>query len=246
MQPTINSLITATRKATKFLQRDFFELEMLQNSSRGTQEFCTNSYLRTKNFLKEELQKHYQFLFFADEKYSVNDEATIMVFVNPIEGIQNLGKSIPFFAITVTYLKKIQQEFVPTFSIINFPVLNEVYYAEKGGGVWSEADSRTSSKVTRLRVSGCSNIEQAMVATNDTTAGLKISQNVRCFGSECYNLIMFATGKCDIFYSTTTDYALKAAFSLIIRESGGMLIPTKCGMLSSNNHLIEKIKPLIT
>ena len=243
MQPTTNYLITASRIAAKFLQRDFFELELLQNSSRGTQEFCNNSYLRTKDFLKEELQKHAQFLFFSDEQLSFNNDATIAILINPIEGMQNLAKSIPFFAINITYLKKSPQGFVPFFSVINFPALNEIYYAEKGAGVWSEG--KVNTNITRLRISSNNSVDQAIVATDDIATGLKISKNIRLFGSECYHLIMFAAGKCDIFYSSTTDYSLKTASSLIIRESGGVSTSVNQGVLASNHELIDKIKQRI-
>jgi myo-inositol-1(or 4)-monophosphatase len=242
MQPTTSSIINATRKSAKFLQRDFSELEMLQNSNRGTGDFCKKSYLRTKEFLKEELQKHSKIIFFADEKYQLPTNDQVVILVSPIEGVENLAKSLPFFATAITYMKKIQDELSPVISVINFPILNQIYYAEKGNGTWIENNPAVYHKTTRLKASSCNNLEQALIATDNAAMGLKIANNIRISGSTLYNLILFSSGKIDIFHSEANNQTITTHCSLFIKESGGIVLQKSKNMLASNPNLIDKIK----
>ena len=43
MEGDTGLIIEATRKASRYLQRDYFELESLQASSKGTGPFCQKS-----------------------------------------------------------------------------------------------------------------------------------------------------------------------------------------------------------
>ena len=113
MHPTTNSLLIASRKASKLVLRDFFELEMLQNSSKGTVEFCNKSFQRTKTLLKDELSRNWKNIIFSDEKFTIQADHDPLVLVHPLEGIGNLSKSLPYFSIVITLLKKYNDVLTP-------------------------------------------------------------------------------------------------------------------------------------
>ena len=46
---------------------------------------------------------------------------------------------------------------------MNFPVLSEIYYVEKGKGAWVERHSSNVSGTSRLRVSGIADFQDALV-----------------------------------------------------------------------------------
>jgi myo-inositol-1(or 4)-monophosphatase len=238
MHPITNSLITASRKATKFLPRDFFELELLQSTVRGTEEFCLKSYAKIKNILKEELSKHSKFLFFSDEPFELPSDASVVLLINPLDAIGNLTRALPFFGITITYLKRINQILVPVYCVINLPIVNEIYYAEKGSGVWVEKMAQIpSAALRRLRVSSCSNIDKAIVISDNIN-----SKNTRSFGSPCYEITLFASGKVDIISFLSLDDIMKPAIDLMVREVGGFIIEDNDKFTATNQPLLGKLK----
>ena len=243
MQPITNSLIQATRKATRYLQRDYLELESLQNSPRGTAEFCKRSYNRVKSTLKEELQKHTSFICFADEDKISLDKAETAILIHPIEGIDNLSKALPFFAISIVVLKKINMILTPFSGVMNFPALGETLYAEKNGGVWLEKIANNSSdKSFRLRVSGCNNLRDAYIASNDIQNASVMTKNQLHFGSLCYHLALLASGKLDIVHATSLNYTLEPLYNLVISEANGFVISDNEQITGTNIELRSKLE----
>ena len=238
MQPITNSLITASRKATKFLPRDFFELELLQSNVRSTEEFCLKSYGKIKNILKEELSKHSKYLLFSDEIFELPSEAGTVLLINPLDAIGNLTRALPFFGVTITYLKRINGVLVPLYCVINVPMLNEIYYAEKGCGVWVDKMVQTPSNgLRRLRVSSCSNTDKAIVISSNLNF-----KNARSFGSVCYEITLFVSGKVDIVSFAALGKTMKPAIDLMVREAGGVIIEDNDNCTATNQHLSEKLK----
>lgn len=245
MQPVTNSLISIIRKAVKLLQRDFFELEMLQSSKydRNISQFCHQAFSRTKTLLQDELQKHSKYLYFSDQIFALDNDLEVALLVTPVDSLANFAKSLPFFAASITYLKKIDRVLTPVYVVVNFPALGEIYYAEKGAGFWLEKTTHTLDKAVRLRVSGCTNVEQAVIAASpksieSLTAAVK---DTRYFGSDCYHVALFASGKLDAVYLSELPPVLIPGFELIIRESGGLIIPDQYRLVAANCHLAGKL-----
>jgi myo-inositol-1(or 4)-monophosphatase len=163
-----------------------------------------------------------------------------MVFlINPLDSLSNLEKSIPFFAVSITCLKKINKILTTVCTVINFPALNEIYYVEKGRGVWVENNNTNS---TRLRVSGCSSFDNFLISTDNLDINPVFFKNARVFGSHCYSMLLFAAGKVDAVYFASLNYTLKDAFDLIIQESGGVLINSDKAFVATNYELKEKFQ----
>ena len=247
MQPTTNSLIIASRKASKLLLRDFYELEMLQNSSKGTVDFCNKSLQRTKTLLNDELQKNWRNIVFADEKFDKLSEQDMVLYVHPLEAISNLSKSLPFFSIVITAQKKINDSLTPICSIMIFPGLHDLYYAEKGGGAWCEKSSlESSNKNARLRISGCSTLENSYIAS-DRAEPLDTSlKNIRVSGSYTYDLCLLASGKIDAVCFASLNPILRPGFELFIKEIGGFNYYYNDGMIAANQALGTKLTQLLT
>jgi myo-inositol-1(or 4)-monophosphatase len=238
MQPITNSLITASRKAIKFLPRDFFELELLQSNVRSNEEFCLKSYGKIKNILKEELAKHSKYLLFSDEIFELPSEASTILLINPLDAIGNLTRALPFFGVTITYLKRINNVFVPLYCVINLPMINEIYYAEKGFGVWVDKMAQIPSNgLRRLRVSSYSNTDKAIAISNSLDY-----KNNRSFGSVCYEITLFVSGKVDVVSFLALGKTMKPAIELMVREAGGVIIEHNDNCTVTNQHLSERLK----
>jgi myo-inositol-1(or 4)-monophosphatase len=242
MQPITSLIISASRKAVKFLQRDFLELGMLQRSSKGNHDFCNKSYIRAKDLLFSELQKYSGAIFFPEDKFELDDVSDTILLINPLDSSSNLQKSIPFFAVSISCFKRINKVLTIVSTVINFPALDEIYYAEKGKGVWVENNNVSSG---RLRVSGSANLDNFLMASDDFNIAPVLLKNARFFGSNCYGIMLLAAGKLDAVYFSSLNYTLKASFDLIVRESGGAVITNDKIFVATNYELAEKFKQQI-
>ncbi|WP_347938563.1 inositol monophosphatase family protein [Rickettsia oklahomensis] len=244
MQPITNLLINVLRKAVKFLHRDFLELEMLQRNSVRNEEFCTRSYLKLKTLLCEELQKHTQYLFFPEDKFDLNNNYDSVFLMNPIDSVNNFARSIPFFAISVTYLKRNQGVLTPTSTIVYFPALNEIYYAEKGKGAWIEKNNLYSNyQRLRLRVSDNADLKNCLAIIEDLNHNdLGEVDNIRSFGSPCYAATLIASGKADLICLSLLNFTLYYAFDLLIKEAGGIIMDSSDKFMYSNRYIAKQLK----
>ncbi len=244
MQPITNLLINALRKAVKFVHRDFLELEMLQKNSVRNEEFCKRSYFRLKTLLCEELRKHTKYLFFPEDQFNPNNSCETVFLVNPIDSPSNFTRSIPFFAVSVTCLKHNQDVLTPVSTIIYFPVLDEVYYAEKGRGAWVEKNDLCSNhKGLRLRVSDNDNLENCLTIIEDLKNNNSHEiNNSRTFGSSCYAVMLLASGKVDLIYLPLLNFTLYYAFDLFIKEAGGIIVNSSDKFIYSNHYITRKLK----
>ena len=244
MQPITKLLINSLRKSVKFLPRDFLELGMLQKNSTRNEEFCRKSYLRLKTLLCEELQKHTKYLFFPEDKFDLNNNYESVVLVNPIDSPNNFASNIPFFAVSVTYLKQHQGILIPISTVIYFPILNEIYYAEKGKGAWVEKNNLGfSHQGLRLRVSDNSDLKNCLTIIEDLkNDNFPEVSNIRTFGSFCYAAMLLASGKADLMYLPLLNFTLHYAFDLLIKEAGGIAVDSSDKFICSNRYITKQFK----
>ena len=99
----LNVMIKAAEKASKVLIRDFGEIENLQVTKKGPNDFVTNSDLKAEKIIIEELKK-------AKPNYSIiSEERGLQIskdkdntwIIDPIDGTTNFLHGIPHFAISI-------------------------------------------------------------------------------------------------------------------------------------------------
>ena len=128
----LNVMIKAVEKASKFVIRDFGEVEKLQISKKGTRDFVTKTDKRVENIIIEELsktKKNYSFLSEEIGEIKNDDEDNIWI-IDPIDGTTNLFHGVPHFCICIA-LKSYE---VITTGLIFDPIKDEMFYAEKNNG----------------------------------------------------------------------------------------------------------------
>ena len=81
ISPNLNIMIKACEKASKILIRDFGEIENLQVSKKGPNDFVTNADLKTEKIIIEELKK-------AKPNYSVISEENGIEINKDIKNLQ--------------------------------------------------------------------------------------------------------------------------------------------------------------
>jgi len=208
----LNIMIKAAEKASKSIIRDFGEVEKLQVSKKGPNDFVTKTDKHVEKILIEELsktKKNYSFL--TEETGIINnkDKENIWI-IDPIDGTNNFLHGIPHFAISIALKSK--EELVS--ALIFDPIKDEMFFAEKDKGAFLNNQ--------RLRVSKKNSLDDCLFASNHE--GLKFSDlNMRCSGSAALDLAYVASGRLDGYFQNTINLWDIAAGILLVKEAGGLV-----------------------
>jgi myo-inositol-1(or 4)-monophosphatase len=226
VSPLLTSIVEAVKKSASSLDRDFYELEKLQNSIRGNKNFVMNSYMRLVQNLKNELAQVRPNL----PIFTPNDKVvgTSYFAVSPIEGIVNFAHGHPDFAVSVALV----EDDVILDAVVYNPVRDETFFAEKGKGAYKEGYRNHE----RLRVSATKDLDGALVASTSSfgkdnfkevagihQAVLKKTGNLRISGSLAMDLAYLAGGKYDASISFGNHICSMAGGLLLVKEAGGSI-----------------------
>ena len=255
--PQINLITRACEKASRYLIRDFGEIENLQVSTKGPGDFVTSADKRTEKILIDELQK-------AHPEYGIITEETGIInksnlknrwIIDPIDGTMNFLNGIPQFAISIGY----EEEGEIKCGVIFNPIMNEMFCAEKGNGAFLNN--------SRIRVSNKKNIKDSLIVTGGPKGASKIKDkifseyinvsknvsNVRKFGSAALDVAYVACGRFDGYWQRELNFWDIAAGIIILKEAGGFVDffeedknnPIKKNIIASNSNIHEDLKQLI-
>jgi len=253
--PRMNVIYNACMKASKFLIRDFGEVEKLQVSAKGPGDFVTAADKRTEKIIIEELLKaHPDYGILSEEAGVINKEnKDHRWIIDPIDGTLNFLNGIPHFAISIGYEEN--NEIVC--GLIFDPIKDEIFFAEKGSGAFFNN--------SRIRVSKKNKLKNSVLVTGGPKFNspkknaifleyIKISNLVdapiRKFGSAALGMSYVAAGRFDGYWEWELNYWDIAAGMVILREAGGfveLMEPegtnsTKRNILATNSSIQEELK----
>jgi len=250
----VNVMISATEKAGRALTRDFGEVEQLQVSRKGLGDFVSTADHRAEKILVQELSKSrpgYSFLLEETGAIDGTDPDHCWI-ADPLDGTLNFLHGIPQFCVSLA-LKK-GDEIIA--GVIYNPILDELYWAEKGKGAFLNQ--------RRLRVSGRRNMDEAVVAigtpyrnqastTNHAARLVGQVAGMRRFGSAALDLAYVAAGKFEACFAIHLKPWDLAAGILMVKESGGYVCDAKGGqdilnsgsVLAANDHLFNPLSKIL-
>ena len=255
--PHINLITRACMKASRFLIRDFGEIENLQVSSKGPGDFVSSADKRTEKIIIEEHQKaHPDYGIITEETGIINKSNTKNRWIiDPIDGTMNFLNGVPQFAISVGY----EENGEIVCGVIFNPIMNEMFCAEKGNGAYLNN--------SRIRVSNKQKIKDALLVTGGPKVDSKIKNkifseyisvsnnvsNVRKFGSAALDMAYVSCGRFDGYWQRELNYWDIAAGLVILKEAGGFVdffeddprLPLKKNILASNANIHDQMKELI-
>ncbi len=236
----LNVMIKACEKASKALIRDFGEIEKLQVSIKGPNDFVSNADLKAEKIIIEELNK-------ARPNYSIISEEAGSKFnqdkkntwiIDPIDGTTNFLHGIPHFAISIAL--KNENEIVS--GVIYDPIKDEMFYAEKENGAFLNNQ--------RIRVSKKKSLEACLFAS-----GGKLNDQIdlltRKSGCAALDMAYVASGRYDGYFQNNINLWDIAAGIIILKEAGGMInkinlsgndnLQIKASSSSINEKMLEKL-----
>ena len=130
----LNIMIKASEKASKYLIRDFGEVEKLQVSIKGPSDFVSNADTKAEKIIIEELTKSRKNYSILSEEigYIRNNDIDNVWVIDPIDGTTNFLHGVPHFAISIALKSK--NKIIA--GLIYDPIKDEMFYAEKDNGAY--------------------------------------------------------------------------------------------------------------
>ena len=148
ISPNLNLMIKASEKASKILIRDFGEVEKLQVSLKGPNNFVTNADRKVEKIIIEELEK-------SKKNFSILTEESVVEWKNrkdwikywlidPLDGTKEFINRNGEFTVNISLI----ENNYPIFGIIYSPVKSLLYYALKNYGCYK---LKTNSNLSTLK-----------------------------------------------------------------------------------------------
>ncbi|ALZ75978.1 inositol-1-monophosphatase [Rheinheimera sp. F8] len=227
MHPMLNIAVRAARGAGNIIARACGQLDMVQTSQKGTNDFVTNVDKEAEQAIVQILRKSYPTHDIVGEEGgdygSFNSEYQWII--DPLDGTANFIKGIPHFAVSIAlrHNGKLDQ------AVIYDPLRGEVFTASRGGG--AQLNGR------RIRVTNATDLTGTILATgfpfkqkhhlDAYTETFKTffttAADVRRSGSAALDLAYVAAGRLDGFWEIGLKPWDIAAGELIVREAGGLV-----------------------
>ena len=256
--PNITIMMSAARKAARSILRDFGELEKLQVSVKGQNDFVTMADVKAQEIIHYELSRSrtdYGFLMEEGKVQNKINEKEYTWIIDPIDGTLNFMNGIPYFAISIALHHK--DKIIA--GVVYDPVHNDFYWAEEGIGAYLNDQ--------RLRVKNKKTLDKSIIALGipflgrgDHQQHIKIQQAVmskvaglRRFGAASLDLAYVAAGRVDGFWEFGLSAWDIAAGIILVKEAGGLAIgidnkedPLLTGnIVAGNVNIIQELQKVI-
>ncbi|MBD1134973.1 inositol monophosphatase [Pelagibacterales bacterium SAG-MED47] len=212
ISPNLNIMIKASEKASKVLIRDFGEIEKLQVSKKGPNDFVTNSDVKAEKIIINELKKakpNYSIIS-EEDGFKKNKDSNNTWIIDPIDGTVNFLHGIPHFAISIAL--KSNDEIIS--GLIYDPIKDEMFFAEKNNGAFFNNH--------RIRVSKKSEINDCLFAT-DQNHKRDPNFTFRKFGCAALDMAYVASGRIDGYFQKNLNIWDIAAGIILVKEAGGVI-----------------------
>ncbi|MBL1419447.1 MAG: inositol monophosphatase [Alphaproteobacteria bacterium] len=222
----LNVMVNAVRKVARSLVRDFGEVEKLQISRKGPQDFVTSADLRIEERLIEELVEARPGYGILSEEAgeTIGTDKTHRWIIDPIDGTMNFMHANPNFCISLA----LEREGKIHAGVIYNPITDELYEAELNRGSFLNdmkmnmtarqhiADSLVASGSGGLR-------EDAGIYYRRLARAQNRTHGLRMTGSAALDLAQLAAGRTDCFYESGLKIWDIAAGVLMVTEAGGLV-----------------------
>lgn len=221
----LNVMGDAAETAARRLRRDFGELENLQVSLKGPDDFVTSADTQAQASIRDALARArpgYGFL--MEEGGSEKGDGENLWIVDPIDGTANFMRGIPHFAVSIALARR----GAVVAGLVLDPVKHETYWTEKGRGAFVNG--------RRIRVSPRQSLAGAAVALGIPHRSrdahelhlrrqrrvMAEASSLRRLGAASLDLCYVACGKLDAYWETGLSPWDLAAAMLAVTEAGGI------------------------
>lgn len=227
MHPMLNIAIRAARNAGKIIARSFEEIDMIETSQKGANDFVTNVDKDAEQAIIATIRKSYPDHSIVGEEFGENrgENNDYQWIVDPLDGTTNFIKGIPHFSVSIALKVKGKLDQ----AVIYDPIRSELFSASRGNGAQLNG--------YRIRCTNAKEIEGTVLATgfphknkHQIDAYLEVfkeffveTSDIRRGGSAALDLAYVAAGRVDGFWELGLKPWDTAAGQLLVKEAGGII-----------------------
>jgi myo-inositol-1(or 4)-monophosphatase len=225
--PKIETLKKIAREAGAIVRRGYHSRKEVRH--KGVVDLVTQYDVETEHFLLTALAEAFPgYTLVGEESYEGSYELERAIYIDPIDGTTNFVHGIPHLAVSLG----VREEGHPQMAVVYNPILDELYWAQRGRGAWLGEE--------RLKVADDRELQNALIATGfpyakvnrgpeyrwvvDAVAALLPRiQDLRRLGSAACDLSYTARGIFAGFYEIDLKPWDVAAGILLVEEAGGVV-----------------------
>lgn len=261
--PIVTVMTAAARKAARSLLHDYREVEQLQVSIKGTNDFVSEADFRAERILGRELEHarpDYGFLM-EESGAQGNPNAEFRWVVDPLDGTSNFLHALPYFCISIACeQRRANGTYFPMAAVIYDPIHDDLFQAEYKRGAYHND--------RRMQVSRRDTMDNALFVTAAPRLGregsgeaLKLygkvatqSLGVRTMGATALDLAYVAAGRFDgCWYRHFQRWDISAGM-LLIQEAGGVVtqiggdadLSAPTSLMAANPQVHKKLNAVLT
>ena len=171
------------------------------------------------NFIKSEYPTHG---FFAEESGKEYNNSDLIWFIDPLDGTANFIVGNPYFSVSIALVQRGKV----ILGVVFNPILNELYYAEKGKGAYLNGKKIHVSKKASLKDAFLGTVflsENFRFSSKIIEKLVLNSRKISIGFSPAMNLCNVARGRLDGLIDFSTEPVDHAAGSLVVTEAGGTI-----------------------
>jgi len=208
--------------AGEFL-REMFANADLQAEYKGAKDIVTRADRGAEEIILEYLTETFREHKIVSEESGVvgNKESEYVWYVDPLDGTNNFFHHIPYFNVSIALEKNRKMVCGAVYN----PILDEMFYAESGGGAFLNGKKiapSTNKELSKAFITACHGKSEEEIARFLKLMNVfkREAYDIRKLGSAALELCYVACGRCDAFIATGLNpWDFKAGL-LIAQESG--------------------------
>ncbi len=250
-QALVKSVEPIIRKAGDLL-RSYFR-KTVDRTYKDDGSFATQADIESEQLLIEHLKDLVPGAgFFAEESGKIAGNEYCWV-IDPLDGTTNFARGLPYFCTSVALTKNDK----PIAGFIFQPLMNEFFYAIKGGGAYLNGQPISVSEPQPVEKSLLIYALPYQDESNFFKAVCHFAQRAntsRMLGAAALDQAYCAAGKADAVLFTDLSWWDVAAGMLLIEEAGGAVsqfdgtpvTPSYRSLLAGNKPICNEISSLVT
>jgi len=217
----LETAIMAAKKAGDYLKKEFGKPFKAEQKKDIFHSWVTEIDKEAEKIIRKELEKEFPLIGFIGEESKADYKPAGNWVVDPIDGTHNYMRKIPIFGVSIALEKN--EEI--TLGVVYLPMLNELYYAEKGKGAF-----KNDKKINVSNIKGNLNsiiaipnyfIQQTINEEKKIQNTVSHFPKTRTFGSLVFGGTALSSGKIEAIVHPYANYWDLAASKIILEESGG-------------------------
>lgn len=234
----------------------YFNGEFKISNKEGINNLVTEADHASEKAIIEVIQKEYPDHFIlSEETGEIKTNSEFKWIIDPIDGTVNFANGIPLCCVSIGLEKHGEMLLGAVYN----PIMNEFFYAQKGGGAYLNDKKITVSKESKV-LKSCLVTGFPYTYMDAPNGPLQVFDKlirkgvaVRRLGSAAIDLCWVAAGRFDGFYEHHLQAWDSAAGYLMVEEAGGKITdfegneysPYQPHLLATNGKIHEELRKII-